>query len=239
MQAGTIAILPEETAAERLKSFQNGLRALDVQKTLAYLDEARVQQGRVMDMVETQDEHVFVDGEAIEVEREDAEERVWTDWIADVTDAGFVAAERTTGSDPTFPFDIFRARTGVVVEPAYVNVPAFADAQDDLDVWLVGRKELDEDGLERQAVNMDYNDPTAAQLATDANVGLGFRTAWNSTMVRGVLYASGYLALYDNGVGPIQFARFVREEVIPHAYVPGPEDEPEQATLDSGVSADD
>lgn len=232
MIAGSIGLL-EDTVDEPLDSYHSGgFATLDVQETQQYLDDSQVQHGRACDLVESRDEDIFVDNGTIYVERVASQERVWTEWVADVTDAGFVAAERTSGSNPPFPFGVFMARTGQRVEEAEIDTGAFLDAQRDaddlIDLWFVGQ---DSEG--RDSVSMDYH--TAARLAPGdvPNIGVGFETAWGGTTARGIIYASGYVAIFTDGWGPIRFASFLRDEVLPHAYVPEENDaKSEQTTLE-------
>lgn len=228
MIAGTLGIL-EDTVTARLKSKNGGgFTTLDVQGRDEYLDGAAVQYGRACSTVESTQEEIHVlDGE-IEVESVGTKERVWTEWVADVTDAGFVVAERTHSENPMFPFDLFRAATGETVDPARIDPGAFVRQQDDVDLWFSGSKAETPD-TEPNDVDMGYG-RDANQAG--GNVGVGFETGWNGTTVRGVMYASGYVAVYNDTWGPMQFARFVRDAILPVAHVPDTEEGTEQDTLE-------
>lgn len=241
MIAGTLGLL-ESPATDKLDSYgSGGFATLDVRDTHEYLDGASVQTGAACATVEGTQEEVHVSGTSIDVEEVGVRSRVWTDWVADVADAGFVVAERTAGSTPVFPFDLFSARTGVEVRPARIDPGAFIRDQErtgDLHkVWYAGAKEVTDSDLEPDNVQMGYGADALASVARDANIGVGFKTTWNGTVAKGILYASGYVACYNDSWGPVQFARFIREELLPHAAVPDEEDAAEQSTLDGGAEA--
>lgn len=228
MMAGTLGLL-EETVADPVASHgTGGFDTLDVRETQAYLDGARVQSGAACALVEATTEKIHVDGTDIDIERVESTERVHAEWIADVTDAGFVLAERTAGTDPMFPFDVFRGVLGTPVEPAVLDPSAFVTRQDDIDLWFSGSKAETASETKPNDVSMGYG---RESRQAGGNVGVGFKMGWNGTTVRGVLYQSGYVSVYNETWGPIQFARFVRDAVLPVAAVPESDDESEQGTL--------
>lgn len=226
MQAGTLALL-DEPAEDTVESFTSRPTALDVRGTQEYLDGARVQHGlATSDVEQTTREITVAGGGNIEVNSVPARTTVATEWVADVTDAGFVAAASTAGSDPTFPFNIFRAQTRRELTPARLDVGAFVDSRDDITLWMSGSK-VETGETQPNDASMEYG-REANQAG--GNVGVGFETGWEGTTARGVLYASGYVAAYNSSWGPMQFAQFVRDVVLPVAEVPE-DDESEQATL--------
>lgn len=234
MHAGTIAVL-EEPVDEPLESYgSGGFATLDVRETLDGFDDATIQRGRASDTIETETEEIIINGSTIDVETTGSVEEVWTPWVADVTDTGFVVAERTNGTDPGFPFDVFRSRTGQKVERVEIDVAdiirSFRDRDRDVDVWMVGS----DDG----AAEMRYHHHAHVADAKRANIGVGFELAWNNTVAEGVMYASGYVAIYNDSWGPRKFAAFVRDVVLPHAEVPEDDEETEQAELDDETEDD-
>lgn len=231
MIAGTLGLL-DEPADEPLESNGGEAGALDVQDTQTYLDEAAVQTGLAAARVETRDEHVYINGTSIDVEEVRGKTKTHTEWVADV-ETGFALAERTDSGQPPFPWDVFRAACGSPVRTAEIDVVGYIDAQDDPDVWFSGS-----DAEHRDDVQMDYH--ASADLSGEPpNIGIGFQTSWQGRSVRGVVYGSGYIAVYNEGVGPVQFARFVREEVLPHAAVPEDDEaESEQQTLDETAESE-
>lgn len=236
MIAGTLAVL-EDTCDEPLESKGNdSFTTLDVQETFSYLDDRQVQQGMACSRVESKVEEIYVNGTDIDVEMVGSVEQAHTEWVADVVDAGFVAAERTAGSDPEFPFDMFRAICGTQVDPVRINPGAFVRAQQDdgrdVDIWYAGTKQETESDLDPDDVDMAYGRKATTEAAKDAEIGVGFKTPWNNTTVKGVMYASGYVAIHNDSWGPMQFARFVSDAILPHTSVPDVEDSGEQQTLE-------
>jgi len=230
MIAGTLGLL-ESPADEALNSHSGMVGALDVRDTQEYLDGGVVQSGVAAAQREVTDELVHVTGSDIEVERTETSHWTHTEWVADVQ-TGFVLAERTAGSDPGFPWGVFRAATGRTVASAAIDTAAFIDAQDDPDVWFTG---ADVDG--RDDVRMDYHAAASLGSTADApNIGVGFDIPWQGTTMRGIVYASGYVALFEETAGPVQFATFVRDEVLPFAA--NPEDDDEQQESLPGIDAE-
>lgn len=228
MIAGTIALLDEPATAELQSDDYGGFATIDVRDEQQYLDGATVQNGRACSLVEGTTEAIGVSGTHIEVETVGTQDRVWTEWVADVTDVGFVAAERTAGSNPTFPFDMFEAATGADVSVARLDPGAFVSQREDCELWFSGwKRETGEN--EPNNVDMGYGNHAKQ---SGGNVGAGFETSWNGTTVRGVIYASGYVSVFNSSFGPIQFAAFVRDAVLPVASVPEDGEDGEQATLD-------
>lgn len=234
MIAGTLAVLTE-TADETLTSKSNGFTTLDVRETLTYLDEATVQRGRACARVESQQEEIFVDGTEIETEMVGAQSEAYTEWVADVTDAGFIVTERTAGEEPMFPFDLFEVACQTEVARAHIDTGGWAQAQqrdgNNPDIWFSGSKTVVDDDTAPDDVDMGYG-RDANQ--SGGNIGVGFRTAWNGRRVKGIMYASGYIAVYSEWVGETAFAQFVREEVLPHAEAP----ETAQSILDGDDDAE-
>lgn len=238
MIAGTLALL-DSAADDDLDSRSSGFTTLDVREAQEYLDGATVQHGRACARVESRTEDIYVNGTTIEAETVGSTTKVWTEWVADVTDAGFLVTERTAGSEPTFPFDMFEVTTGVGVARARIDTDAFVEAQRRADnnpkAWFSASKTETADDDRPNDVDMGYGrDANAA----GGNVGVGFSTAWNGRRIKGIMYASGYLAIYSDWVGTTAFAQFVREEILPHASVPD-DGEVEQETIAEAETCDD
>lgn len=233
MIAGTIAVL-EDPLDEPIESTggSGGFTTVDVIETLEGFDDTDIQHGRVCDTIETRMDNVGVtDGGAIEVDTETRIDRVWTPWVADATDAGFVAAERTHGEE--FPWTIFAARCRTSVDRVEIDVgdivASFRDRDRAVDVWMVG---ANSGGAE-----IRYHSNARPADATRADIGVGFELPWQGTTAEGVMYRSGYVAIYSEGWGPRKFAAFVRDVVLPYAAVPE-DDEGEQDTLGEGVAGE-
>lgn len=235
MNAGSIAVL-EEPVDGPLESWSRngGLPALDVRNTQQDLGGGSVvQSGVAGDRVPaTKTDVAVADNGKVLLSNAEVAETVATEWVADVVGAGFVVAESITGSgDYPFPLGLFMSRVGVPVERTHVDLQAVADtwAGDSLhDTWMVSER----DGPD--AVSIDYHDHAHRGRAGDANIGLGFVLSWRGQVAKGVLYASGYLAIWESWTSAT-FCEFVDSEVLPHAYVLDDDDEPgEQATLGEG-----
>jgi len=234
MIAGTVLLLAEPSDDTLHSKDTGGFATIDVRETQEYLDGAAVQQGRACDIVETHTEEIHVDGGTIATESVLSIGRFFTEWVADVVDAGFIATERTEGEE--FPMGLFEAALGTDIARAQIDPGAFIAAQlradKNPDTWFTGQKVEYPEGHPND-VQMGYgDDSTTAQQATEANIGIGFETSWQGKRLKGIVYSGGYLAVHNDSVGPVQFARFVREEIMPHAEAV---EEDEAANEQAGV----
>ncbi|SEO73057.1 hypothetical protein SAMN05216388_1017131 [Halorientalis persicus] len=238
MIAGSLARF-EEPADDALESqFTNGrYPALYVERTQESFDDRPIQSGKAADTVETIQRKVEIgtvaesDKKTLHVERVEDRETLITEWVADPTGTGLIAAESTDGEGPlAFPFDQFYNQGGPV-ERLEVDIPGLflAWRDDDAlgDVWMNGSDPGDGASINYHAKASADRQPT---------IGLGFERPWNGTVMRGVAFQSGYAAIYSTS-SETEFIRFVGDELLPFAYVPDDEDEGEQATLDD--TADD
>lgn len=237
MIAGSLAVL-EQPTDEALESwFRNGrsLPALDVQRTQQSLEDDRpIQSGKAATTVETTHRDISVgvntDGEpiAIDVDRYEGREQLVTDWVADVTDTGLIVAESTDGEgELAFPFDVFWNVTGQQPERLRVNIAALHEEWDRDgvlgDVWMTS---ADIGG----GASIEYHDE--ADEDARPTIGMGFERPWSGKVMRGVVYESGYCAIYSSSSAP-DVVRFLEEELLEFAGIPD-DDEPaeEQETLD-------
>jgi hypothetical protein len=231
MYAGTIARL-EEPIDEPLESrFANDYYpAFDVQRTQTSFDDRPIQEGQAADRVDTFEQRVEIDraesgkDRSISTERVEERETLLTDWVADVTGTGLIAAESVDGPGPfAFPFDQFYFVGGEDVERLRINLEEAYTAwkgDDDLgNVWMNASDPGD-------GAQMSYHQQADADQKP--TIGLGFERPWDGTVVRGVAYESGYVALYSVE-SAIKFVRFVGDELLPYAQPY--DDEDEQATL--------
>lgn len=237
MIAGTLARL-EESIDEPLEStFAEDGRfpALEVSTTQDSFDDRPIQAGTVAGRVNEQTQSVFVSEDQtgdkrIVTERDERQETVATDWVADVTGTGLLVIESVQGpGEFDFPLDLFAARTGRTPERLDIDVEALhmAWSDDDVlgDVWMRGA-----DGGD--GASIDYHQQASAD--EPATIGFGFTRPWNGTVMEGVVYESGYVAVYNES-RPAPFVRFLTEELL--NYVEVPDEGAAQATLDE--SGDD
>lgn len=219
MRAGTIGVL-ERPTDERLESYFNDrdIPALDVQSTQESFDDRPVQSGLVAGHTDATRKHIDIgvnpDGDpvGIDVSQDEGRERVVTEWVADVTASGLVVPESVYSDDiAAFPLDVFWNVTGSQVTLPFINVESLHRewSREDVlgDVWMVGRDPGD-------GASMNYH--AAASESATPTFGLGFERPWNGTVMRGVVYESGYVAVYNTNHDS-QFIRFIDEELLPHA----------------------
>lgn len=235
MIAGTIAQLDHAADDPLETAFQGGdLPALDVEQTQTTFEDTPVQSGVAATRIEVEREQASVtvdpDGDAtgIHTTREPVLTDVTTNWVADVTESGLLAAASVGGDGPfDFPFDLIAAQTDRTPQRLTVDIEAMhedwveAEADGLADAWMTG----EDDG---ESTAMQYHD--AADVETRPTIGLGFVRPWNGTVEKGVVYASGYVAVYTSD-SATSFVQFVRDEVLP--YASAGDDGGVQATLDT------
>jgi hypothetical protein len=222
MYAGTLAKF-ENALEEPLEDHATGgFATLDVKETQRDLaGDSIAQSGRAEEVPSTK--------------------RVWTEWAADPTGSGVIAAERTAGANPGFPFDVFRSVGEQLVDPLVIDPGALIQSQAArdraVDVWMTGDKAESGSALTPDDVQINYGREATVRDAQEATVGVGFEIPWEGKTVRGVAYQSGYVAVFTDGVGPTQYIQFISDVILPHAEAPDPEGTEEQTTLEGGESA--
>lgn len=228
MHAGTLGML-DEPADEALKSWRSdmGYPAIAVQDTLG---KSGIQLGLAAARIRTTVREVTVSGTetpSISIDPVDTVGEIATKWIADVTETGIVVAE-SIGSDERFPFPFGTVsdRTGRWCTRQQIDVEALGDDWQTgnklRDTWMVG-------GDDGTGASIQYHEK--ATDAREASIGLGFELAWDGSVANGVVYASGYLAIW-NEWPTNRFVRFVDEEIGPYANPMEEDDDGEQQFLD-------
>jgi len=226
MPQGTIGVLatpadePLETASK-----SGHIPAVDVRGTQESLDGPPIQHGKAAaEVADTKTDVTVAENGKILDEPIEGAKTVVTNWIADVQGDGLVVAESVSGDgDFAFPFNLFTAQTGEHVDRVNIELEDVTQAWDDemlLDTWMTGTDYGD-------ASSIDYHN--AADDPRKANIGLGFELRWNGTVAKGVVYESGYVAIWEEWTAAV-FCEFIASELLPHAYVPE-DDDTEQATL--------
>lgn len=241
MYAGTLARLAEPADApfETATASDGGLPALAVEETQRTLNNRPVQEGTAATGVTTAVDEVSVNDSGGDVSLVDdtrvVEHQASTEWVADPVGTGLVVPASVRGDTSlSFPLDLFAAqadrdveRLGVLVDQLYAAWDRDATVAD---VWMTTTE--DADGTE-----IAYHD--TVDRDTEPTLGVGFERQWNGDVYTGVVFRSGYVAVYDAEM-PATFVRYAAEEVLPHAFVQqDPDDEEDgegddQSTLPAG-----
>jgi hypothetical protein len=160
-----------------------------------------------------------------DVETELLTETVVTEWIGDLSTDGGTGWLGVDSSDGDWLFEALGGAKGVEILRGRIDVDAFGEYLDDYptaSAWNVTQsREFDQDGDSEEAT-IDYHD--AAHLGDVQNAAetsmLGFRYHWGDRYVRGVIAASGYVAVFDGPDAPKAYAEFIDSEVLPFASLP-------------------
>jgi hypothetical protein len=181
-----------------------------------YLDGNTVYFGTAADLIEVQREEVAVDTDEISTSRAKALVPRAIDFYADVsTDPGFIGV--SSASKGEWFIKRVAAQTGVTVKETEIDVDAFAnhirEQTETADAWNVSHSRDFGGGKEKTSI--EYHDAADIETAQNGTIGLGFEYMWDDEFVEGVIYESGYVANYSDGLLEEGFAQWVREEVLP------------------------
>lgn len=218
MIAGTLAVL-DEPADEPLSEYihDRGFPALAVGRTQQALDGAQVQTATAAARVNDTATDVFTgrthdtNDVYVDADTHDTTTAVTTELVCDATNTGIVLAESVYGDDDTaFPFDVVWnvAERKPVRQRVAVSDLHAAWSRDDVlgDVWMTGADSGD-------GARIAYHD--RADDADVPTIGLGFERPWDGTAVKGVVFASGYIALYSASSAS-RAVRFIADELLPY-----------------------
>jgi len=215
MYAGTLARYqtPLDDSLDSWARAADTPPALDVRDTMQAFDGAPVQEGVAVSRAEETATHVAISASgSVDIDRPSEMRLVTSKWVAEPTDTGLVAAASTAatgGNGAPFPFDVLGAQGGVPLDELEIDIQGLQDAWSEdrhlADTWMTGAS--------HSGTAMNYH--SAASERDDADIGLGFEAAHGGTTLNGVVYASGYIALYDAAT-PSQFVSFVRDRVLDH-----------------------
>jgi len=213
--------LPLGDAEGAVESSHGSGASIQVDEELTYLDGSTVQHGHAatMKLVEYEGPDIREDGDIYDTEHTH-EKWVGTEWFADLEDTGFMAVD---SSDGEFAFNMAGRMAGCMIERAMINLEAFVDQlqqQDAVFEWL-GWSEGDEAGVyyvDEDDIDGRVRDRALSQLKTH----LGFRYRWDGARVRGTISQSGYAEAWSLNQADIM-ARWLRDEVLPHAEIPDEE----------------
>jgi len=231
MHAATLFLTLNEARDPTIESKMDGeLPAVDAE-AVQYLDGHELYFGSAADYIEEQIQKVHIDHGEITTSRENVIQRKKVEFHADVsTDPGFIGV--SSASDGEWLVKRIAAKTGVEVTETRVDVDGFAERirkeAKAPNAWNVSRQKDYGGGMEKTSI--DYHQSADLDSAADGTIGLGFEYFWDQTRVEGIVYESGYVALYSDTISEV-FGAWVREEVLPHLYVPDVDDESEQSTL--------
>jgi len=232
MHAASLFLTHGEARDPEIESKLDGeLPAIDAEAA-HYLDGQELYFGDAADYVEEQIQKVHIDHGKITTSREDVINRKKVEFYADVsTDPGFIGVSSASAGE--WLVKRIAAKTGVEVMETRVDVDAFAarirEEAEAPNAWNVSRQQDYGGGMEETSI--DYHRSADLGSAEGGTIGLGFEYFWDDARVEGIVYESGYVALYSDSIAEV-FGAWIREEVLPHLYVPDVDgEETEQDTL--------
>lgn len=232
MIAGTLGKV-NDTVDEPFSSWIRdglGYPAIEIKTSQQTHGETVAQAGMVAGRVEETRQQVSTSGDGdsvtIDVDREPEIVPIATGFAADPTGSGVLLAESVAANEELpFPFDVFSGQLGASVHRLEVDVESLHDAWDDgdaLEVWMAGS--------DRNGSTMAYHG-SADTSEIEPTIGLGFKRAWSGTTMKGVVYESGYVALYS-ARHPADGIQFIADELLPFTGRWDPEEHEEQTDFD-------
>lgn len=197
-------------------SLGSGLPAADVEST-AYLDGQTIYDGTLAGEIAEETEVPVVTGDAITTTREERTRRVATTFYADL-DTGWAGVDSGDG----IPLlESYLRSAGARVEDTECRLDAWAErleTDDEADVWGVVHSHSIENGHREDAAAARYHAEVGSSLPTTGKTVVGFEYPWSGALARGVVTASGYVAIYRDWPTE-QFAKWVSEEIAEYLQI--------------------
>lgn len=224
MHAAVLFLCDTDDEASLGSDLGSGLPAAETEAT-QYLDGATIHHGTLAGEYTTSDSQVIVTDDGIASEQGERFGEVAAQYYADLS-KGWAGVETSKAASVLGRYLVSEA--SITPQPAVVRLDSWVGdygRRDDADVWSVSHAGEDEAAAR-------FHD--AARMSSVPSSGVsafGFAYQWDGRPMRGMLAASGYVALYSDV--PVEtFAKWVAEEIRPYLELP----EDEQAEL-GGESA--
>lgn len=237
MHAAILYELTGDPDVDEIPSQLDGdLPAIDATGT-QYLDGKTLYHGRAAARI-TEDVQVpTITPDGITTETEEQQRRVLTDYYVDLEE-GWAGIDSSDGE--FFVTDLLLSIAGVIGESREIQLDAWAhdflDATDPY-VWGLNYGEETDDGDSIRAGSAFHTDVDLSDVRENREVlsGVGFRYDWSGEPVHGSIFASGYIAVFNDWT-PDMFARYLADEVLP--YLTRETAGGEQETLDEADASD-
>lgn len=230
MKAGILSLL-EDAPDASLSEINQNTRVLEIDHEQSYLDGSTYLEGQAAERTTEDEKRAQIGGGSIAVEKIREEKVLDTDFLADLENRFLLIGS----SDGEFLYNMIWAQTGAQVNRAEIDIVDFVRTirkreQSNLEYWMAAKGG---DLGTKIGYHMDAEDA----LARSANIGIGFEYRWQNSMLKGVVYESGYVALFepkhwDSGA----FLKWVNEELLQFADYPEDEEETEQTRLDHAAA---
>jgi len=241
MHAAILRVLTGDPDTDTLSNhLEGGLPAASFERT-NFLDGATIHEGRLAGRLDTNETEVIVGEDAIFTETVEGRKEVVTDCYVDLG-ASWCGFDTSDGEK--LITDYLLQTAGVIPEPTEIHLDAWVEEygrRDDASVWATSYSQSTDDGYPSDRAGADFHaDATMDGVPAEGVSAFGFTYKWNGGWIRGMLAASGYVAVYSD-MHVEEFAKWVREEIRPYLTIVG--DEPvtqsELAeTTEDGVATD-
>jgi hypothetical protein len=190
--------------------------AVDVEGT-HYLDGQTLYHGEAAARIHEERDLPMPTNGGIAVEPLEASRRVLVDFYADLQEGW---AGVSSGDGEWFVDEYLYNKHRLDAYEMYVGMESwiqdFVD-EDTATVW--GLTYSVESGDETTRAGAQFHrDASIEQIERDAEdiSGVGFGYSWGNNPIRGVIYESGYVAVYSQSVSESMFARYLSDHVLPY-----------------------
>jgi hypothetical protein len=193
----------------------DGFPAIDAEQ-LSYLDSHKLQHGIAADQVEKETRVPEVKEHKIATITDEVRRRVQTEYYLDL-EAGWAGID---SSDGEFFLEDVERKASVVAEELEIALDVWIEdfvTFDGAGVWGVNYSEEDGD-MPVRAGSGFHQDASVDGLQRDAeNIsGVGFRYQWDDRWLKGSIFESGYVALFESCT-PEFYGRWLSDHVLPYA----------------------
>jgi hypothetical protein len=192
------------------------LPAVEAQAT-AYLDGLQLSHGRAAARIHDERQLPMPTTSGIETEQMEVSRKALVDFYADL-EGGWAGISSADGE--WFVEEWLLTQHSVAAHEMALDLEAWINdfvEESDPEVWGVSYS-VEVDGEATRAGADFHRDADLSQLMRDADSisGVGFRYDWSGGTVRGVIYESGYVALYSQYT-EAAFGRWLADHVIPYS----------------------
>jgi hypothetical protein len=218
MQAALLYALEGSPDGDRVESkLDNHFPAVEAHAT-AYLDGLQLSHGRAAALINDERTLPMPTSSGIETTEMEVSRKALVDFYADL-EGGWAGISSSDGE--WFVEEWLRTQHSVSAHEMMLDLEAWIDdflAESAPEVWGVSYSVTVGDETTRAGADF-HRDADLDQLERDAEYisGVGFRYDWSGDIVRGVIYESGYVALYTRFT-EAQFGRWLADHVIPYSY---------------------
>jgi hypothetical protein len=216
MHASLLYQLTGDPAGGQIESqLGDGFPAIDAE-TVHYLDGQTLQHGTAAARIDEDRRVPVVRDHKIATVTDDVTKRAQTEYYLDL-DAGWVGIDSADGE---FFLELVERQQSVVAEELELALDVWIEDFSQFDgagVWGVNYSEGEDDAPIRAGSGF-HQDASLSGVKRDAEhiSGVGFRYQWADHWIKGSIFESGYVALFEDTTAEF-YGRWLADHVLPYA----------------------